>query len=120
MVGLSDDTVSRVVVSVLAIAVVIAFVSATSNSAAAFSLYNPDREETSEFPEQDGTSIIEIQVSRNSPTYRSIPTNGGFTVVLSTHPIVSPPEDADVRKFVRDGATLLVTTDAGCHINNLF
>lgn len=115
--NLPGDTPSRLAV-VLAVALIVTSVWATSASNLPFSGYNRAWDGTSELRQEAGVSASTIVAPRMSAyDDASPPTTISF--VLSPDEAYADDEAARLERFVRAGGTLVVAEDFGPHTNPL-
>lgn len=99
--------------------VLIALVAAGSTSGSAFGTYNPSWDGTADFRSMAATTGTDQKIARDVSVYRTTPPNDTLAVVLSPESSYDERERAAVRRFVRQGGTLLVAEDFGPNGNRL-
>jgi hypothetical protein len=103
----------------LAVLVALVFVFAASTSATAFGVFNPFWEGASQLQTEADHVGAESSVARTTNRYTTVVPNRTVAVVLSPDTGYSPNESRQVRRFVRQGGTLVVAEDFGNNSNQL-
>lgn len=114
-----DLSYPQLVLVALAVVTVAGLVFAASTSSAAFGSYNAAWDGASELRDEAQAVGTESEIVRNTSRYTSVTPNGTLAVVLSPQNGYSPAETDRLRRFVRNGGTLLVAEDFGRHSNDL-
>ncbi|MEF8789288.1 MAG: DUF4350 domain-containing protein [Haloarculaceae archaeon] len=103
----------RLLLAGLAVAVLVGVVVAGTTSAAAFGVYNPGWEGTSELRGVAEAAGADPGVVTNASRYGTVEPAGTVAVVLSPDRAYTDREAARIRTFVRAGGTLVVGEDFG-------
>lgn len=103
----------------LAVVSAVALVVAASTSGAAFGVANPGWDGASNLRAQAEEAGAEPTVVRNTSQYAEVPAEGSLALVLSPDRRYGEADAARLRRFVRDGGTLVVAEDFGAHGNPL-
>jgi hypothetical protein len=109
----------QVVLVVLTVLAVGGLVLAASTSSVAFGSYNVGWDGASELRDEAHAVGTETAIVRNTSRYASGSPNGTLAVVFSPESDYGPAATDQVRRFVRNGGTLLVAEDFGQHANDL-
>lgn len=103
----------------LAVVVGVAVLLAAATSGAAFGLYNPAWDGTSDLRGVAADAGASVTVARNTSAYADVAADGTVAVVLAPESRYRPAEAARLRAFVEAGGTLLVAEDVGPYANPL-
>lgn len=103
----------RLLLAGLALAVLVGVLAAGTTSAAAFGVYNPGWEGTSELRGVAEGAGAEPEVIANVSRYETVDPETTVAVVLSPDRAYTEREATRVRAFVRAGGTLVVAEDFG-------
>lgn len=114
-----DPNYPRVVLGVLAVVTLLALAFAASTSTAAFGAYNPSWDGAADLRGVADGAGVESELVRNASRYASVSANDTLAVVLSPERGYGPAETDRVRRFVREGGTLLVAEDVDTSANDL-
>ena len=114
-----DVSYPRTLFVVVLVATVLAMVVAASTSGAAFGVYNPSWDGASDLRDEATAVDTESDLVLNSSAYGRTPANGTVAVVLSPDRAYTAREATRLRRFVRNGGTLVVAEDFGPHSNAL-
>lgn len=109
----------RALLAALTVTVVVAVAVAAGTSGAAFGLYNPGWDGTSDLRGIAEDAGAEVTVARNVSAYADVAPNGTVAVVLAPGSAYGPGEAAAVRSFLEAGGTLLVADDVAGPANDL-
>lgn len=114
-----DVDYPRALLAALGVVVVLGVVVGASTSGAAFGAYNARWDGATQLRSAASGTGAEATILRNASRYGSVEADGSVAVVLSPDRAYGPDDRADLRRFVRDGGTLVVAEDVGPHGNRL-
>lgn len=114
-----DFSYPQLVLVALLVVTVVGLVFAASTSSAAFGSYNAAWDGASELREEAQAVGTESDIVRNTSRYATVTPNGTLAIILSPQSGYGPAETDRIRRFVRNGGTLLVAEDFGRHSNDL-
>jgi hypothetical protein len=117
LLGIEWD-VPRVLLAALVVATLLGLVVAASTSSAAFGLYNPNFEGTSELRSVADEADTETTVIQNTSGYRTADP-GTVALVLAPDRGYTERELASMRGYLNRGGTLVVAEDVGTTGNDL-
>jgi len=103
----------------LAICLGVALVVAVGTSTASFGVYNAGWDGASQLREEARAVGAESEIVRNTTRYASVTANGTIAVVISPEGSYGPESTTRLRRFVRQGGTLLVADDRRSRANEL-
>lgn len=114
-----DVAYPRALLSVLAMVVLVGIVIAASTSGTAFGVYNARWDGASELRRTAEGTGADATLLRNASRYRTLDASGSVALILSPDSSYSQSQRAALRRFVREGGTLVVAEDVGPHGNHL-
>lgn len=109
----------RVILASLVVVLLVALVVAASTSSAAFGVYNPAWDGASDLRAEANAVGVDSEIARNVSAYGSATPDQTVAVVLSPDRGYTDAEAQRLRRFVRQGGTLVVAEDFGDHSNDL-
>ncbi len=116
---LSDIGYPRLLLLVLTVAIIGGLLFAISTSSAAFSSYSMKWNGATELRSVASDSGAESRIVRDTAGYADVNPNDTVAVVISPNTAYEPAERSRVKKFVRNGGTLIIAEDFGGHSNQL-
>ncbi|WP_255150047.1 DUF4350 domain-containing protein [Halorarius halobius] len=114
-----DLSYPTVLLVALCLAIGLAVVVAASTSSASFGAYNAEWNGASELEAQATAVGSDADIVRNTTAYTESEPDETVALVLSPDRPYTPAETARIRRFVRDGGTLVVAEDYGDGGNRL-
>ncbi|WP_458189239.1 DUF4350 domain-containing protein [Haladaptatus sp. NG-WS-4] len=119
MKSLSDVGYPRLLLLILTVAIVGGLLFAISTSTAAFSSYSMKWNGAAELHSVASNAGAESKIVQDTSDYADVDPNDTIAVVISPIIEYGPTERSRVKKFVRNGGTLIVAEDFGGHSNSL-
>lgn len=109
----------RAVLVALGLVTAVALVFAAGTSTAAFGIYNPAWDGAADLRGVTDAVGADHEIVRNTNRYTTVPVNGTLVVILSPERGYGPNGTERIRRFVREGGTLLLAEDSGAYSNDL-
>lgn len=117
--GPHEFALPRAVLLALLVFTVIALGVAAGTSTASFGTYNPTWDGTAELRRIASDADAEPRIIENTSAYRDVQPRGTVAVILSPDSSYRDTELQQLRRFIRDGGTLVVAEDFGSHGNEI-
>ena len=109
----------QLLLGAFALCVVVVLVVAVGTSTASFGVFNADWDGASGLRDEASAVGAESEIVRNTTRYTTASANGTIAIVLSPETSYEPESTTRLRRFVRDGGTLLVADDRPSEANRL-